>query len=50
MIISEFSGKISFDNLIEGITFNEESDEATGFAEKVIIESKDKAKNASVRI
>ncbi len=50
MIISEFSGKISFDNLIEGITYNEESDEATGFAEKVIIESKDKAKNASVRI
>ena len=50
MIISEFSGKISFENLIEGITFSEESDEATGFAEKVIIESKDKAKNASVRI
>ncbi|MDE5418892.1 DNA-directed RNA polymerase subunit beta' [Ancylomarina sp. DW003] len=50
MIISEFSGKISFDNLIEGVTYNEESDEATGFAEKVIIESKDKAKNASVRI
>jgi DNA-directed RNA polymerase subunit beta' len=50
MIISEFSGKISFDHLIEGITFSEESDEATGFAEKVIIESKDKAKNASVRI
>ncbi len=50
MIISEFSGKISFDNLIEGVTFTEESDETTGFAEKVIIESKDKAKNASVRI
>jgi len=50
MIISEFSGKISFDHLIEGVTFSEESDEATGFAEKVIIESKDKAKNASVRI
>ncbi|WP_372755940.1 DNA-directed RNA polymerase subunit beta', partial [Labilibaculum sp.] len=50
MIITEFSGKISFDNLIEGITFSQESDEATGFAEKVVTESKDKTKNPSVKI
>ncbi|PKQ68134.1 DNA-directed RNA polymerase subunit beta' [Labilibaculum manganireducens] len=50
MIITEFSGKVSFDNLIEGITFSQESDEATGFAEKVVIESKDKTKNAGVKI
>jgi len=50
MIITEFSGKVAFENLIEGITFNQESDEATGFAEKVVIESKDKTKNVSVKI
>lgn len=50
MIITEFSGKVTFENLIEGITFKEESDEATGFAEKVVVESKDKTKNPSVRI
>jgi DNA-directed RNA polymerase subunit beta' len=50
MIITEFSGKVSFDHLIEGITFSQESDEATGFAEKVVTESKDKTKNPSVRI
>ena len=50
MIITEFTGKVSFDNLIEGITFSQESDEATGFAEKVVTESKDKTKNAGVKI
>ena len=50
MIITEFPGKVSFDNLIEGVTFTQESDEATGFAEKVVTESKDKTKNPSVKI
>jgi len=50
MIVTEFSGKVTFDNLIEGVTFKEESDEATGFAEKVVVESKDKTKNPSVKI
>ena len=50
MIITEFSGKVTFDNLIEGVTYKEESDEATGFAEKVVVESKDKTKNPSVKI
>ena len=50
MIITEFSGKVSFENLIEGVTFTQESDEATGFAEKVVTESKDKTKNPSVKI
>jgi len=34
------AGKIGYDFLIEGITFREESDEQTGFKEKVIIESR----------
>ncbi len=50
LIISERNGKAVFDNLIDGITYKEESDEQTGFREKVIIESRDKTKNPSVQI
>jgi DNA-directed RNA polymerase subunit beta' len=50
VIITEFNGKIQFDNLIDGITFREESDEQTGYKEKVIIESRDKTKNPGLRI
>ncbi|NSW95582.1 MAG: DNA-directed RNA polymerase subunit beta', partial [Bacteroidales bacterium] len=50
VIIAEVSGKIAYDFLIEGVTFREESDEQTGFKEKVIIESRDKTKNPAVRI
>ena len=50
VIISETAGKISFENVIESVTFREESDEQTGFKEKVIIETRDKTKNPGVRI
>ncbi|HCI55278.1 MAG TPA: DNA-directed RNA polymerase subunit beta', partial [Bacteroidales bacterium] len=50
VIISEVSGKVAFDYLIEGVTYREESDEQTGFREKVIIESRDKTKNPAIRI
>ena len=50
VIISELSGKIGYEYLIEGITFREESDEQTGFKEKVIIESRDKTKNPAIKI
>ncbi len=50
VIISEVSGKIVFDNIIEGITFREEVDEQTGFKEKVITETKDKKKNPAIHI
>ncbi len=50
VIITEYKGKISFEHLIEGITYREESDEQTGYKEKVIIETKDKTKNPSLRI
>ncbi|MBR4267915.1 MAG: DNA-directed RNA polymerase subunit beta' [Bacteroidales bacterium] len=49
-IISEFGGTVSFEDMIEGVTYHEESDEQTGFAEKVIIEAKDKTKSPSIRI
>ena len=44
------AGKIEFENVIEGITFREESDEQTGFKEKVIIETRDKTKNPTIKI
>ncbi len=50
LIISEVPGKVSFENVIEGVTFREESDEQTGFKEKVIVESRDRTKNPLVRI
>jgi DNA-directed RNA polymerase subunit beta' len=50
VIIAETTGKIAFDNLIQGITYREESDEQTGFTEKVIIETKDKTKNPELLI
>ncbi|MFO7852110.1 MAG: DNA-directed RNA polymerase subunit beta' [Bacteroidota bacterium] len=50
VIISEISGKITFENLLEGVTFREESDEQTGFKEMVITETRDKTKNPTIKI
>ncbi|MCU4176013.1 DNA-directed RNA polymerase subunit beta' [Carboxylicivirga sp. N1Y90] len=50
LIITEKTGKVSFDNMIDGVTYKEESDEQTGFREKIIIETRDKTKNAALRI
>ena len=50
LIISEATGKLVFEDLVEGITYKEESDEQTGFREKVIIESRDKKKNPGARL
>jgi len=50
VILTEIEGEVSFDAIEEGITFKEEFDEVTGHKEKVIIETKDKAKNPAIRI
>jgi len=50
VIITEYDGKIEFENLAEGVTYREESDEQTGYNEKVIIETRDKTRNPSLRI
>jgi len=50
LIISEVTGKAEFESLIDGVTYREESDEQTGYREKVIIESRDKTKNPAVKI
>ena len=50
VILSEVSGKVSFENIQEGMTFRIESDEQTGYHEKVIIESRQKGKNPAINI
>ena len=50
VIISESAGKVSFDNVVIGINYKEESDEQTGLSEKIITETKDKTKIPSMRI
>ena len=42
VIISDYAGKISYENIEQGITYEVEIDEQTGFQEKVIIESRNK--------
>ena len=42
VIISEFAGKVSFENIEQGLTYQVEIDEQTGFQEKVISESRNK--------
>jgi DNA-directed RNA polymerase subunit beta' len=50
VILSEVSGTIKFDSIIEGVTFRIESDEQTGYHDKVIIESRQKSKNPAIKI
>ncbi|MGE4309450.1 DNA-directed RNA polymerase subunit beta', partial [Bacteroides sp.] len=50
VIITEATGKIDFEGVIENITYKVESDEATGLREIIIIESKDKTKVPSAHI
>ncbi|WP_353778182.1 DNA-directed RNA polymerase subunit beta' [Winogradskyella sp. 3972H.M.0a.05] len=42
VIISEFAGKVRFENIEQGVTYRIEIDEQTGFQEKVISESRNK--------
>ncbi len=44
VIVSEEAGKVRFENVIEGVTYRVEADEATGLREKIMIESKDRTK------
>ncbi|MEG1649819.1 MAG: DNA-directed RNA polymerase subunit beta', partial [Rikenellaceae bacterium] len=50
VIISEYDGKVSFESVVEGVTYRDEADEQTGFREKVIIETRDKTKNPVIKI
>ncbi|HLA63092.1 MAG TPA: hypothetical protein VK610_01585, partial [Rhodothermales bacterium] len=42
VIVSEVDGTIRFQDIIEGTTYREESDEQTGFREKVVVETRER--------
>ncbi len=44
VIVAEIPGFIKLENILDGVTYREESDEQTGHREKVIIDTKDKTK------
>jgi len=50
VVVAEIAGTIKFENVLEGITYREEADEQTGHREKVVIETKDKTKIASILV
>ncbi len=50
VIISELDGTVEYESIEEGITYRIETDDQTGYEEKVIIERKDKNKNPALRI
>ena len=50
VIITEATGKIEFEGVIENVTYKVESDETTGLREIIIIESKDKTKLPALHI
>jgi DNA-directed RNA polymerase subunit beta' len=50
VIISEVSGQLEFSNVLENKTFRIESDEQTGYYEKVVIESRQKIKNPLIGV
>jgi len=50
VIVSEVSGRIELENVIENVTYKVESDEQTGLREKIIIESKEKTRVPAAHI
>ncbi|MCX6235812.1 MAG: DNA-directed RNA polymerase subunit beta' [Bacteroidetes bacterium] len=50
VILSEVTGKIHFESIIENVTYRVESDEQTGYYDKVIIETRLKTRNPNIHI
>ena len=50
VIISDVAGRVSFENVIENITYRVESDAQTGLQDKVITESRQRTKNPTLNI
>jgi DNA-directed RNA polymerase subunit beta' len=50
VIVSEIAGKIEFNDITEGVSYRTESDEQTGYQEKVIIDSRNKKISPSLTI
>jgi DNA-directed RNA polymerase subunit beta' len=50
VILSEIDGTIQYEYIIEGLTFREETDDQTGFTEKVVVENRDKNVNPAIQL
>ncbi len=50
VIMSDVDGKVSFENVIENVTYRVESDSQTGLQDKVIVESRQRTKNPTLNI
>ena len=50
VIVSEFGGMVRYNSVEEGVNFRIERDDQTGFAERIIIESKNKRKIPTISI
>jgi DNA-directed RNA polymerase subunit beta' len=50
VIISEIAGKVEFVDIEEGVSYRTESDEQTGFQEKVIIDSRNRKNSPTIQI
>lgn len=50
VIISEHGGLAQFESIEEGVTYRIERDDQTGYAEKVVVESKNKKKIPTIKI
>jgi DNA-directed RNA polymerase subunit beta' len=50
VIVSEISGTMRYENIVEGVTVRSEADEQSGMTEKVVIESKDKGRIPSLHV
>jgi DNA-directed RNA polymerase subunit beta' len=50
VILSEVTGAVQYENIVEGKTYRIESDEQTGYVDKVVIEPRQKLKNPTINI
>ena len=50
VILAEVQGKVGFQDIVDGTTFREESDDQTGYKEKVVIESRDRSLTPAILI
>jgi DNA-directed RNA polymerase subunit beta' len=50
VIMSEFAGTVGFQDIIEGVTYREESDEQTGYKEKVIIDTRERSLTPAILV
>jgi len=50
VIMSEFAGTVGFQDIIESVTFREESDEQTGYKEKVIIDTRERSLTPAILV